>query len=862
MGPEKGPKGDPGAQDARIQSPGEPGSLDVNEPRKSFGYWLRRRRKVLDLTQEALAEQVSCSRFAIKKIEADERRPSRHLAERLADKLGIARDERAAFLAAARGERGVVGRDPVPLSPAGGTALSPVPPPRTGFLGREKELETGLRLLRAVGTRLLTLSGPGGVGKTRLAQRLAQSAAADFADGTCYVELAPVPSAELVLPAIAKALGAPEVAGLSVADTLVNQLAARRLLLVLDNFEHVLDAAPAVADVLARSAHLRILVTSREPLRISFEQQMDVPPFTVPDPLQAPSDTEQLLRYEAVRLFVERASAVKPDFRLTKENANVIGHICRRLDGLPLAIELAAARVGLLAPAAMLARLDRRLFMLTGGPKDAPPRQQTMRQAVAWSHELLNDEDRRAFRRLAAFTGSFTLAAAEVLAADPDVPQDMLERMASLVDKSLLRQTDDSVEEEPRFSMLETVREFADECLARAGEVEDVRARHARFYIGLAEQAEPGLSGPFQASWLHRLQQEHDNLRSALQWLTRAGRVDEALQLAAGLRRYFRARGYVSEARERLAELLEAAGTASNSVRAKGLHAAGWLAREQGDYPEGCTLLERSLDLYRALDEPRGMGWSLVDLAFIKRYQGDYRRATALLQEALPLLRRARDQEGLAAAEGNLGMIARDEGNHTAAQAHLQASLALWQQIDDRVGIGWALTALGMVLRAAEQHTAACTCLERALALWKELGDRQNTANVLNTMAAAARADGRYEDCALLLEQSIAIVRELGDRRALAFVLEGFAELAALQSHAQRALTLASAAQTIRDRIGAPRPPDWRERLERALERACAPLRAEIAAEATFRGAQMSVEAAVAMALADVPPESKSARAE
>ena len=826
----------------------------MDERTHSFGYWLRRRRKVLDLTQEGLAERVSCSRFAIKKIEADERRPSRHLAERLADKLGIAADERAAFLAAARGERIPNAREPAPPV-AGGTSLARVPAPRTGFVGREKELEKGLRLLRA-GTRMLTLSGPGGVGKTRLAQRLAESAAADFGDGVCYVELAPVPSAELVLPAIAKALTAPEVANRSVADTLVHQLAAKRLLLVLDNFEHVLGAAQAVADVLARCAHLKILVTSREALRISFEQQMEVPPFAVPDPLVAPSEAQSLLRYDAVRLFLERASAVKADFGLTAANANAIGQICRRLDGLPLAIELAAARIGLLAPSAMLARLDRRLYMLTGGPKDAPPRHQTMRQTVAWSYELLNDEERRVFRRLAAFTGSFTLAAAEVVAGDPHASHEMLERMASLVDKNLLRQTDDTLDEDPRFSMLETVGDFADECLVRAGEAEEVRASHARYYVGLSEQAEPGLAGPFQAGWLHRLQQEHDNLRSALQWLMAAGRVDEALQLAAGLRRYWRARGYVSEARERLGVLLDHAGEASDRSRAKGLHAAGWLAREQGDYAEGCALLEGSLELYRTLDDARGMGWSLVDLAFIMRYQGDYGRATDLLQEALPLLREARDDEGLAAAEGNLGMIARDQGDHLAAQLHLQASLTLWERIDDGVGIGWALTALAMVLDAAGKYGEASAYLDRALTQWKTRGDRQNTANVLSAMAAAARAQGRYGDSYALLTQSIAIVRELGDRRALAFVLEGFAELAVLSSQAERALTLASAAQAIRDRIRAPRPPSWHERLENALERARSSLPSERAANAILRGAHMSADTATAVALGDavLPP--------
>ena len=461
------------------------------------------------------------------------------------------------------------------------------------------------------------------------------------------------------------------------------------------------------------------------------------------------------------------------------------------------------------SPAAILARLDQRLALLTGGPRDLPLRQQTLRQAIAWSYDLLTVGEQMLFRRVAVFVGGCTLAAAEAVVGEEvrSIPAPTCSTgMASLIDKSLLRQ-DEERPAEPRFVMLETVREYALERLAEAGETERLLARHADCYLALAEQTEPRLIGQHQAAWLDRLQQEHDNLRAALRWLVEHGPADHGLRLAAALRRFWRARGYLTEGRERLAALLALPLEGGrDGSRAKALHAAGWLAREQGDYGEARALFEESLEIYRALADPRGAGWALVDLAFLTRYEGDYVRARTLLEESLFLLRQVGETEGMAAALGNLGLIARDEGDADTAEAHLQASLALWQELGDRVGIGWTLTALGMVARSDGRRDAARSRLEDALSVWREVGDRQNTANVLGTLAALARDVGEFDRASALLGESLASLRAVGDRRAIAFILEGFASLAAARGQAIRAATIAAAAEAVRERIGAPAP--------------------------------------------------------
>jgi predicted ATPase/class 3 adenylate cyclase len=735
----------------------------------------------------------------------------------------------------------------------------PVQP--TPFIGREREVLRARDLLHSPETRLLTLTGPSGVGKTRLGLQIAADVLREFTDGSFFVDLAPVTSADLVIPSIAKALSVQE-ANRPILDSLKDYLRGQQLLLVLDNFEHVRESAAQVADLLSTCPRLKVLVTSREALRLRGEHQFSVPPLSLPDRARGES-IDQLTRYEAIRLFVERAQAARLDFAISDGNAGAIAEVCHRLDGLPLAIELAAARVNVFSPPALLARLEHRLAVLTSGPRDLPVRQQTLRRAIAWSYDLLTPDEQTLYRCLGVFLSGCTLSAAErvVERAGLDPNFDVVNGVASLTDKNLLRQEERAGE--LRFRMLETIREHALECLAVAGEADRLQRAHADYYLESAEHADPGLRGGWrQAEWLDRLTEDHDNLRAALSWFARHGPADHGLRLAGALARFWRVRNYFAEGRERMAELLALpAAQTRSAARAKVLHAAGLFASQQGEYAEARKRFEESLDIYRELSDSGGIGWALIDLGIVTRYEGNHQAAKSLLDESLTLVKQAGDTNGIAAALGNLGLIARDQGDAAEAETHLNQSLVLWRQAGDRVGVGWTLTALAMVARAQGRFDLARARIEESRAVWHELGDRQNAANVLSAAARVALDQGELGVARARLAESLEVFKDLGDRRGIAFVFEGFAGLAAAEDQPLRAHCLAASATTLRRIIGAGAPPAWRDDLDRSLEAASRGLRRDSIEEARARGRSMTLPDAIAFALGETsrpPAQSRS----
>jgi predicted ATPase/DNA-binding XRE family transcriptional regulator len=740
----------------------------------SFGAWVRQRRREQEWTQEALAVQVGCSPALIRKIEAGERRPSRQVAELLVERLAAAPDEAATMLRLARQDlRGpeVAGVAPAPPEPD----PVPAPPPTnlptmlTPLLGRAPEVAAVRAYLAGPEVRLLTLTGPPGIGKTRLSLEVAGDLRDHFPDGVFFVGLAPISDPALVGATVAQTLGIQEAGSRRLQANLVQYLRDKRLLLVLDNFEQVLGASVVVTDLLAACPLLTVLVTSREALHVRGERVWPVPPLLVPNLHHLP-DPPRLAQVPAVALFVERAQAVQPDFALTAENAATVATICTRLDGLPLALELAAARINLFTPAALLARLERRLALLTTGPRDLPARQQTMRGAIAWSYDLLTPAEQTLFRRLGVFVGGATLAAAEAVcgeagvplldpgAADagqaasaprPDLPPlelDVLEGLASLLDKSLLGQEvrPDGTSE---FTMLETIRAYALEQLTEKGVEEAVRERHARYFLALAEQAELELRGPDQRLWLDRLEQEHDNLRAALEWAKipdHPAAVEIGLRLVAALWRFWWRRGHIGEGRERLAAALAVADRrhAPALARARAVYGAAYMAFVQGDYDVVQPLFEESLAISRAAGDLAAQATALNGLGHAAYQQRDYDTAQAYHEQSLALQRTLQDPVGIAIALNNLGLVATSRGDYTLARAQMEESLALSRQLGDRWGIATTLNNLALAARGQEDYVAACALIAESLAIRHELGDKYGIAFCGAGLAAVLGARG------------------------------------------------------------------------------------------------------------------------
>jgi predicted ATPase/transcriptional regulator with XRE-family HTH domain len=869
----------------------------------SLGAWIKRRRKALDLTQTELAARVSCSLELIQKIEADARRPSREMAARLADRLELAADERAPFIQVARAELGVdrlaspaqsVTRGAfVPALVQSSAAKapeqrSPTPPtnlltPPTALIGRAHECAQIGALLHTPNARLITLTGPGGIGKTRLSLQVAAELIDAFSDGVFFVDLAPIREPALVISAIAQTLGIKETGGQSLVSQLKQFLRDKRMLVLLDNFEHVLSAAASIAELLAATVSLTLLVTSRERLRVRGEKEVVVPPLALPPMDDRPRTMDDrhgdvvsgqwlvVTDYAAIQLFIQRAEDARPNFQLTNANAATVAEICVRLDGLPLAIELAAARVKLFAPEALLARLRSPLALLTGGARDLPARQQTIRHTIDWSYHLLSEAEQTLFRRLGVFVGGCTLAAAEAVCADFELPiadfglhvnsstiqnlkskiQHVLDGLAALVDKSLLRQVE-VPDGDARFVMLETIREYALELLEASGEAERLRQQHATYYQALGEHVWSTEDGPVGGgAWVRRLQPDYDNFRSALAWSqTMAGDAEGALQLSSALEALWASHGVRHEAIAAMEQALK-------HPLGVGRTGAHWIIRwdlarlltSTGNYAAAQLHAEEALLLARELGDTNLYACALERLGSVAREQDDSATARARFSESLAIFRTLDDAHSIANALNTLAGVAIMEEDSARAEALLAKSRAIGQRAGTASDcLAWTLHQLGHVAQLQGAYDRAAQLHEESLAHFAASDYPTGPPSAYHGLGAAALALGKSDEAAHWFTQGLALSQAESNLASLAWCLAGLGSAAALDEAPVRAARLWGAAEGLRHMIGCRRAPAARATDERALTVARSQLGDDAFAAAWAAGEALTLEEALAEA--------------
>jgi predicted ATPase/DNA-binding XRE family transcriptional regulator/exonuclease VII small subunit len=734
---------------------------------ESFAERLRSLREAAGLTQEELALRAGLSPSAVGVLERGARkRPYPHTVRALAEALDLSEEERASLLATVpkRGET-------TPSAEVVSPTLPDLPHPATSLVGREREVEEASNLLTKQDVRLLTFTGTGGVGKTRLATEVARAAGTAFPGGVAFVGLAPLGDAALVLPTIARALGLKEFEDRSPEEVLADHLRAKSLLLVLDNFEHLLDAAARVAGLIETCPFLVVLATSRAPLRVRGEREYPVPPLALPTSTRSPT-RDDVLGSPSVRLFLDRARAVAHGFEITRENASPVAAICWRLAGLPLALELAAAKVRYLEPAALLSRLD--LALSSGWARDVPERQRTVRATMAWSEDLLGEEERTLFRRLSVFAGGFTIESAEAIGAAGGVGRDdVLGLLGDLVEQSLV--IAGSAPQGRRYEMLEPVRQYASEKLEVSGEAIATRERHAEYFLALAEAARGFLLGPEHEIWSGRLEQEHDNLREALRWARDAGDVCGGLRLAGALSWFWWMQGYLDEGR-RWTEVFLSEPFADDRprccfARAAAFYGAGELAFGQGDLDRASELFERALALYRRLDDNGGVAVVLAELGQVVRAQGDHDRAAALSREGLDLAHSLSDPRIAAIALSTLGRLERHRCNLEEAIVHYEESLALFREVGHRWGSAYVLAHLAIATLESGELERALALNEESLSIYADLGDKSGMALVLINLGDMAREQGEEGRALALYNDALAMYRELGNERGVARAL-------------------------------------------------------------------------------------------
>ena len=746
----------------------------------SFGEWLRQRRRMLDLTQQDLADQVGCARITLRRIESGMLKPSKELASILLEKFGIPEIERPEWIAFARG----VSDLPTQSIPLSSKPISNLPTLLTTFIGREKEQSEVIRLISE--HHLVTLTGSGGVGKTRLSIKVGEQVLGSYTDGVWFLELASLSDPALLPQTAAGLFGITTQSDIPFTDLLINFLRAKSALLILDNCEHLLDACAYFADALLKScAHLKILATSREPLGIAGEAIYRVPSLELPD-FQQLLDTFR--DFESVHLFEERAKLAQFDFSLTLENASSVAQICQRLDGMPLAIELAAAKVGMFSTQQIAKQLDESFNLLTGGSRTALPRQQTLRASIDWSWNLLSDAERILLRRLSIFAGGFTLEAAGAICREDDIKgNEVLNILTHLANKSLLvKQGQDG---EARYRLLEPIRQYLYEKLLGASEADVIKDRHLDFFLRFAEEAEPKMLGEEELEWLNRLEIENHNLRAALEWSI-SNNVEAGLRLAGALYLFWGIRTYWKEGRVWVTRLLELSKPSSSLVLAKTLNVAGYLAWYQFDSTRAYSLHMKSLIIYRSLGHQAGVAAALFGLGRVARLQRDYDAARKNYEESLAIRRELGDKQGIADTLLSMGVLNYHRGNLVLARSLFEESLLIWQELRNISGIAPAFTNLGRVSEAQADYEQAIILYKKGLELFQRLGDKYGCIYTLQYLGHTAYPQADYAVARARYQESLRLSREVGGIWYTAISLTNLGHLSLIDgdyvaSHAQ-----------------------------------------------------------------------------